>query len=51
MPIFTTIKIWKETRRRLRILAALRDESLAGAVDRLVREDLERLGHGEASKP
>lgn len=38
---FTTIKIWAKTRRTLRLIAAITDESLVALIDRMARAELE----------
>lgn len=40
---FTTMRIWKATRKMIRILAANNEESMISLVDRLVKEELERV--------
>lgn len=39
----TTIRIWKETRRKLRLLAALLDVSMVEALDELLTEKLAEI--------
>lgn len=40
---FSTIKIWTDTRKKLRLLAALLDESMVVALDRIVTQELKRV--------
>ncbi len=40
----TTIKIWVETHRKLRILAALLNKSMVEVLDNLVNEALKHVG-------
>ena len=40
---FTTIKIWVDTRRKLRQIAALTDKNMVEVIDELAREKLERI--------
>jgi hypothetical protein len=39
----TTIKIWKSTRKNLRLLFALTGKSMVSIMDRLVADELERI--------
>lgn len=39
----TTMKIWVKTRRKLRIIAALSDESIVETVERLAAQELARI--------
>ncbi len=39
----TTIKIWKETRKKLRLIAALTDENMVEVIDRLASHELLKL--------
>ncbi len=41
--LFTTIKIWAKTRRLLRQIAALTDESMVEVLDRLAVAELQRI--------
>ena len=47
----TTIKIWVETRRRLKILAALRGKAMVQILAELVDEALEDAGYKEPQNP
>lgn len=48
---FTTIKVWTETRKLLRLIAALTDESLVEAMHRLVSEEaIQRLAIAEMQR-
>lgn len=38
-----TTKIWKDTHRKLRLLAALTEESIVTLIDRLVDEEMKRV--------
>lgn len=40
---FTTIKVWVETRRLLRLIAALTGESLVAALHRIATDELRKL--------
>lgn len=40
---FTTIKVWTETRKLLRLIAAMTDESLVVVLQRLATVELARL--------
>lgn len=42
---FTTIKVWIETRKLLRLIAALTGESLVAALHRIATEEFQRLQH------
>lgn len=42
---YKTIRIWPETVKALRLLAALSDERMVQVLDRLVRAELERMNH------
>ncbi|NIR50849.1 hypothetical protein GWN42_20425 [candidate division KSB1 bacterium] len=44
---FTTIKIWIETRRKLRQIAALTDRNMVEVIDDLATKDLKRLQKGK----
>jgi len=44
---FITIKIWTETRRKLRQIAALSDKNMVEVVDKLATEELKRLQKGK----
>jgi hypothetical protein len=48
---YTTVAIWEDSRRKLRMLSALTDESITSIVDRLASEELKRIkgqgGQGE----
>lgn len=44
---FTTIKIWVETRRKLRQIAALTDKNMVDVIDELATKDLKRLQKGK----
>ena len=43
----TTIKVWAETRHKLRILAALQGKSMVLILERLVGEALRDVGYQE----
>jgi hypothetical protein len=40
---FTTIKVWLKTRRLLRRIAAATDTSMVAVIERLARDEWERL--------
>ncbi len=40
---YTNIKVWLETRRKLRQIAALTDKNMVEVVDKLATEELKRL--------
>jgi len=42
MSRFITIKLWRKTHRRAKILAAVLGESLSALLDRLVRQEFTR---------
>jgi hypothetical protein len=43
--ILQTTKLWKETIRKLKLIAALTNSSMVAVADRLVDEELRKLGH------
>jgi len=47
---FTTIKIWKKTRRLLRMIAGLTDKSIVETMDRLAVDEWEKLQEQNATK-
>jgi hypothetical protein len=42
---FQSTKLWKQTIRKLRLIAALTGSSMVEVTDRLAGEELKRLGH------
>ncbi len=40
---YINIKVWLETRRKLRQIAALRDKNMVEVVDKLATEELKKL--------
>jgi hypothetical protein len=40
---FVTIKVWVETRKALRLIAALSDETIVEAIHRLALAEIERI--------
>ena len=44
---YTNIKVWLETRRKLRQIAALADKNMVEVVDELATEELKRLQKGK----
>lgn len=51
---YTSIRVWRRTAKKLKLLAAIRDQSMITAIDALVTEDLKRRGvipNGDANKP
>ncbi len=42
-PTYRTTRIWTETLRKLRLIAALTGESIVKAIDRLAEQELQRL--------
>jgi hypothetical protein len=46
-PAYTTIRIWTRTLRALRLIAALTGERMVQVLDRLVREELQRVQERE----
>lgn len=45
MQEFQTTKLWKETIRKLRLIAALTGSSMVAVANRLADEELRKLGH------
>lgn len=43
--ILQTTKLWKETIRKLKLIAALTGSSMVAVADRLANEELRKLGH------
>lgn len=43
--ILQTTKLWKETIRKLKLIAVLTDSSMVAVADRLADEELRKLGH------
>jgi len=41
--VYQGLRVWAHTNRKLRIIAALRDESIIALVDRLANEEMARL--------
>lgn len=44
---YVTMRVRKETQRKLKILAALLDESMLDVLERLVSQELERVQKGD----
>ena len=44
---YINIKVWLETRRKLRQIAALTDKNMVEVVDKLATEELKRLQKGK----
>jgi hypothetical protein len=44
MPDYVTVRIWKDTRRLLRLIAAQTDEQMVEVMHRLCERECERLG-------
>ncbi len=44
---YINIKVWLETRRKLRQIAALTDKNMVEVIDELAREKLKRLQKGK----
>jgi hypothetical protein len=42
-----TMKIWVKTRKKLRIIAALSDESIVETIERLAEQELSRINDKE----
>jgi hypothetical protein len=42
-PKYTTTRIWVQTLRTLKLIAAMTNESMVRVMDRLARQELERL--------
>ncbi len=42
-PEYTTTRIWVQTLRTLKLIAALTNESMVKVMDRLAKQELERL--------
>jgi hypothetical protein len=49
-PEYTTARIWVQTLRTLKLIAALTNESMVKVMDRLARQELERLKKQEEPK-
>jgi hypothetical protein len=47
---YLTTRIWKTTHSRLRIIAALTDKSVVETLDRLSKEELERIQQQQSEK-
>lgn len=43
--LLQTTKLWKETIRKLKLIAALTDSSMVAVADRLADDELRKLGH------
>lgn len=52
---FTTIKIYEQTRRKLRLISAMTDEAMVALIERLASQELQRLKeqeqHDQADTP
>lgn len=48
--ILQTTKLWKETIRKLKIIAALTGSSMVSVADRLADEELRKLGHAQSTQ-
>jgi hypothetical protein len=48
---YVSIRAWKETQRKLKLLAALLDTSMLEALDRVVTQELERVQKGNSHAP
>lgn len=47
---FQTTKLWKQTIRKLKLIAALTGSSMVEVAERLVSEELKRLGHAQGAQ-
>ena len=47
---FQTTKLWKQTIRKLKLIAALTGDSMVEVADRLVDEELRKLGHDPSAQ-
>lgn len=47
---FQTTKLWKQTIRKLKLIAALTESSMVEVAERLVNEELKRLGHDQGAQ-
>ena len=47
---FQSTKLWKETIRKLRLIAALTNSSMVAVADRLADEELRKLGHDTSAQ-
>jgi len=45
-----TTKLWKETIRKLRLIAALKSSSMVAEADRLADDELQRLGYAKSAQ-
>lgn len=48
--VLQTTKLWKETIRKLKIIAALTGSSMVAVADRLADEELRKLGHDQSAQ-
>ena len=50
---YVSIRVWKRTQHNLRVVAALLDTSMLEVLDRLVKQELERVqkGNDHAGEP
>lgn len=48
--ILQTTKLWKETIRKLKIIAAITGSSMVAVTDRLADEELRKLGHDQGAQ-
>lgn len=47
---FQTTKLWKQTLRKLKLVAVLTDSSMVEVAERLVSEELDRIGYHESAQ-
>lgn len=47
---FQSTKLWKETIRKLRLIAALTGSSMVAVADRLANEELRKLGYDQSAQ-
>jgi hypothetical protein len=40
---YTTIRIWKKTLKLLRLIAAMKEESMVAILDQIIRQEYERM--------
>jgi hypothetical protein len=49
-PEYTTTRLWVQTLRTLKLIAAMSNESMVKVMDRLAKQELERLKKQEGAK-
>jgi len=50
MKQYTTIKLWKETRSKLKILSALTDKNMMACMDNLIEKELKKIDRNKEDR-